>query len=300
MLSVCIPVYNVDVRELVGELLKQAEEIQLAIEVLVYDDGSSKETISINRSITKQPGVVYKELEENIGRAAIRNQMAREARFDNLLFIDSDSAINRDFLFNYKTILDQHLIVCGGRIHPQTLPGNEYSLRWTFGRNREDLNAATRSARKNIGFISNNFMVRKSFFDQLHFDEEITEYGHEDTMLGIEMDRQDIKIHHIDNPVIHIGLETNNVFLEKTRVSLKTLLFLYNKEHTDDRLFKHVKLLKYFRIVNSLKLSALLVLVFDKFEEKVIAKLICQTPNLFLFDFYKLGYFSRIYLKTNK
>ena len=40
MLSICIPVYNFDVTELVKALNSQAEELHVSYEILVIDDAS--------------------------------------------------------------------------------------------------------------------------------------------------------------------------------------------------------------------------------------------------------------------
>ncbi len=42
-------------------------------------------------------------------------------------------------------------------------------------------------------------------------------YGHEDTFIGIELERKNIHTRHINNPVLHNRLETANAFIKKIR-----------------------------------------------------------------------------------
>ena len=60
--------------------------------------------------------------------------------------------------------------------------------------------------------------------DKVKFDERITKYGHEDTLFGFELKKNNTQITHIDNPVINGNLETNEEFIEKTEEGLLNLL----------------------------------------------------------------------------
>ena len=91
MLSINIPVYNYTITELVSELVSQAADINKPFEIRVCDDGSSEEIKKKNREIKDWNNVIYTELEENSGRAAIRNKMGFESKFENLILIDADS-----------------------------------------------------------------------------------------------------------------------------------------------------------------------------------------------------------------
>ena len=72
-------------------------------EILVADDGSTDErTVEGNRIINTLPHCRYIERKENVGRAAIRNFLAREAKYTWLLLVDSDLHIDHpNFLLNY-------------------------------------------------------------------------------------------------------------------------------------------------------------------------------------------------------
>ncbi len=96
-LSILIPVYNWDIRELLTRLAVQAEALsgEELVEIVVIDDDSflkfrNKETAG---EITR---ITYRELTKNIGRAAIRNALLREASGKYVLFLDADMLPDRD------------------------------------------------------------------------------------------------------------------------------------------------------------------------------------------------------------
>ena len=84
MISVCIPVFNVDVRKLTESLMSQASDIPA--EIILIDDGSGEEFRQVNREL-QDAGIQYHELEENIGRARIRNRFTEYANYEQLLFL---------------------------------------------------------------------------------------------------------------------------------------------------------------------------------------------------------------------
>ena len=295
MLSVCIPLYNYDVTPLVKKLVEQSNLNSLPVEILVFDDGSTTAYKEHNRKIKKYSEVIYLELEKNLGSAAIRNKLASEAKYDRILFLDSDSDIHPAFIKNYIPFLaEDNMIVYGGRVHPELLPSNDKSLRWKVGKIKEDHNAARRSKVPNKSFMSNNFLVKKELFNSISFDETIERSGHEDTMYGIELELKGIKIIHIDNPVVHIGLESNDEFILKTKQRLETLKYLTHKYNDNHLLSKRITILKYFNLVESCKLISLLGVIY-KMTQTMLEKNLCsKNPSMWLYDIYKLGYYSKL------
>ncbi|MEN9742224.1 MAG: hypothetical protein RLZZ65_29, partial [Bacteroidota bacterium] len=90
-LSICIPIYQSDVRQLVYKLLEQIERIADAqIHIVLIDDASDENFRALN--LIKHPAVQFIALPQNIGRAKIRNAFLNYTQADYLLFIDGDSA----------------------------------------------------------------------------------------------------------------------------------------------------------------------------------------------------------------
>ena len=87
--SVCIPVFNSDVKKLVTALAEQIALNQLSAEIVVLDDASSIEIETQNRAALEGLSHTrYFSLPKNVGRSAIRNRFMDLATGDFLLFID--------------------------------------------------------------------------------------------------------------------------------------------------------------------------------------------------------------------
>ncbi len=67
MLSVCIPVYNVDVTKLVSDLHTQIQKLNESIEIVLIDDASDLEIKVKNRLLKEYCKII--ELETNVGRS---------------------------------------------------------------------------------------------------------------------------------------------------------------------------------------------------------------------------------------
>jgi hypothetical protein len=142
--------------------------------------------------------------------------------------------------------------------------------------------------------MSNNFLTHKSLFNTIKFDETIERSGHEDTMFGIELERKGIYIQHIDNPVIHIGLENNEEFITKTEQRLKTLKYLTQRHKNNNLLIERITILKYFYIIKTLKLTGLCSYVFNHTKHFLTKLLLAKDPSMVIYDLYKLGYYSNL------
>lgn len=290
MLSILIPTYNYDCSRLIRDLQAQAEQAGIDYEIIVADDASPiyiyKEK---NREINTLPHCRLIELGENIGRARIRNRLANEARHPWLLFMDCDAeVIDGHFIVNYISQL-QADVVCGGLCHADTLPSPEVSLRYTYEKRADKRRAACyREKEPYERFTPFNFVIRREIFQSIRFDERITEYGHEDTLFGIALKERAVSIQHIDNPLRHMGLESNDRFLEKTRKAL------YNLANMESTMQGHSSLLRLYSLLYRLNMANRVATWFDKHEQELTEQLTGTTPRLTNFFLYKLGYYCTI------
>lgn len=298
MLSINIPVFNFDVQELVLQIIKQAQVLDIAFEIRVYDDGSDAEWKNINRSISSHPNVVYIELEKNIGRSAIRNKMGEEAQFNYLLFIDADSEIVTDsYLKTYLTNTKSGRVLCGGTAYKTEPPEDSRKyLRWFYGINREAVPAEIRNNKKGFIITSNNFLIEKEIFNRTGFREDIRNYGHEDTLLGYDLFKNGIEIFHIDNPVEHTGLEDSSVFLNKTKAALENLYKItHNLLGNDAEFTGQVNFLNSYLKIRRYLPQLFLRCFYKSFHRIIEKNLLGKSPRLFLFDLYKVGYYSTLH-----
>ena len=289
-LSILIPTYNDLCFTLVGDLRQQAEEAGIDYEILVGDDGSiDAEVIEKNRKICKWPHCHYLIQIQNIGRAAIRNFLAKEAHHDWLLFIDSDMTIARvDYLSKYLA-MEGSEVVDGGVIiggDADTLKGN---LRYLYEKTSEQEHTAEkRQQHPYQDFHTANFLIRRDLMLAHPFDERFRHYGYEDVLFGKKLRAKGVKITHIDNPLGFSTFEENTQFILKTEEGLRTL----HQFQSDLRGYSRL-----LTLVEGIHLPIILSLIrcwhklFGKWERK---NLCGSHPSLRLFKLYKLGYYLKI------
>tara|TARA_Y100000389_G_scaffold163362_1_gene166594 strand:+ start:1422 stop:2309 length:888 start_codon:yes stop_codon:yes gene_type:complete len=290
LISICIPIYNFNVVDLIVTIINQGEGIKKPFEIICIDDGSNKETLKLNAKISLHKTVNYLTLKKNIGRSKIRNLFLENASYENLLFIDCDCSIqSENFLDKYFAQLN-NLVVYGGRRHHDNPPKNKNKkLRWLYGIKKEDQNFNYRVKNPYHCFRSNNFLIKKTILSKIRFNENIKTYGHEDTFLSIELKKNKIAIFQINNPVFHEGIEDSNIFLEKTKSAIKNLVLL-EKNIVDT---SSIKLIKSYNLINKLKLTWLIFPLSKTISKTLERQLLSSRPSLKIFDLYKLIYFLR-------
>tara|TARA_B100001287_G_scaffold172186_1_gene144970 strand:+ start:219 stop:1097 length:879 start_codon:yes stop_codon:yes gene_type:complete len=292
LLSICIPIYQYDIFDLVNELHLQCKTLNLKFEIICIDDNSDELYKLVNQKIKKIESVHYVELPKNIGRSKIRNLFIEKAKYSSLLFIDCDCSIPKKFIEKYLNNIEKD-IVYGGRKHSDFKPDDEkLFLRWKYGICNEDLYIDTRKNNPYLSFRSNNFLIKKNIFSQIHFDESITDYGHEDTMLAVELKKNKIEIFHIENAVTHEGLETNTEFLNQVRISIDNLSSLYKKKKIKAN---EVKLLGAYQLLNNFRLTNILSYLSKFFVTLCYKKLLKKEPKMIWLDLYKLFYLIKIH-----
>lgn len=283
MLSILIPTYNYDCTQLVRDLQKQAEKALTEYEIIVMDDTSAtcKET---NRDINSLPHCQYIELTENIGRSRIRNRLADMARYDFLLFMDCDAAVCKsDFISTYLSYCKtQSQVVIGGTAYDPHETNPAYSLRLTYGLKREG------NQNYDGCFTTFNFMIPHKIFNLVRFNEDIHGYGHEDTLFGICLTERKIPIIHINNPLVHKGLEENGIFLQKTETANANLLKLYRETKRPELPATSRLLNTYLNLPTFVRWC--LGATFRLLKPLITKQLCSKKPSLFLFDCYKLGH----------
>jgi len=293
MISVLIPTYNYTCYRLVCDLQRQLEASNIAYEVIVADDGSRDQvSVIANLKINELPNCRYLRQMKNIGRAAIRNLLIHESQGDWLLFMDSDALVmDENYIDRYVLAMNnsqQADIIVGGLRHPEVCPTPFCTLRYRYEK-EADLHrgASERNLHPFAQFSAFNVAFKRHVFDRCLFDETCVEYGYEDTLLGYELEDNGFNIAHIDNPIIHIGLEPNDVYLRKVRTSINTLKSLGDKMKGRTKLQQTALQLQKHHIAWGFRLA---FAIFSPFIRK---NLLSQNPDLRLFAIYKLGMYLR-------
>lgn len=287
-LSILIPTYKDDCSQLVHDLHQLAEREHVPAEILVGVDGSDDESLIAKLLELESPGVVRVLLNrENMGRARIRNFLADQAEGQQLLFVDADAAVPDDFsLATYMDAAEKAPVVCGGLRHPEVNPCPEATLRYKYERKADFLRSAADRNKEPYNRLSTfSLLVSKDTFLSIGFDPSCTDYGYEDTLFGAELERRGISILHIDNNLIHMGLEPNEVFLQKTETALTTL------HHLAPRLQSYSSLLVTASRLGKWHLTAIFKGIYKLFRPLLRRNLLSSRPSLTLFNIYKLGYY---------
>ncbi len=294
-ISVLIPVFNYSLQPLVSQLLEQAKKTSIPVEIICFDDASSNKKIQENNRVfcAKNPSVKYQEMLQNKGRAVVRNLLADAAQYEYILFIDVDSLLpSSHFLENYIQAIQTNTVVAGG-----TCYGNNYApseiLRYRYGKVREEIAPVIRQKNPYRSITLNNLFIPLSVFKSIRLDDAIATYGHEDTKFGYGLQALKIPVLHIQNPVEHTGLETSEVFLQKTQEGVRNFVAITQQGFGhDSKLYKTVRFLQKWRLVFLVKASL------GCFCSMFRKNLLSQQPSLFYFDLYKL-YFFLIYTEKN-
>ena len=298
VLSILIPTYEFDCSALVRGLVEQGRalreaESDFSFEVLVADDGSSSAPRAALAAALPAADVRLLLPPHNVGRAAIRNLLVSEARGDSLLFVDDDAALcTDDFLATYWQYRDAADVLCGSLRSPKKgsldESGRELRLRYerrAFSR----LTPAVRNRRPYDAFTAFNALFARRVFDKVGFDERCRRYGHEDTLLGLELERNGFSVKHIENPLIHTGIDTNAEFLQKTETALQTLAEVgepLQSRVATSRTYRRLRLLApLFRLTHKLLRAPLR------------RNLLGTHPTLTNFQLYKFLFFSELMKK---
>lgn len=229
------------------------------------------------------------ELRENHGRAKIRNLLAGNASNKFLLFIDADSKIpNKSYIRKYLAELKHGEVIYGGRSYQKNKPGAKKVLHWLYGSNRESLPAKKRNKAPYLNFLSNNFLIPSDVFAKHRFDPAHEGYGYEDTLFATRLMQASLTVRHIDNPLLHSGLENSDIFLKKTLNALDNLILMFREGNIlETRLIRAYHLLEKYRLTN----------VVYRYLEKRIKQyetnLLSASPSLRSFDLWKLYFFIK-------
>ena len=291
MLSILIPIYNYDCYDLVKELHRQALECNIDFEIIIIDDCSTKK-IENNKKLNTLTYTQFIELNHNIGRSKIRNLLADKARYPYLLFMDCDAEVyTKHYIAEYLKHCKPECCIVGGTAYDAKENNPQYSLRLKYGRLREGNQEYSKR------FTTFNFLIYKDLFNKVRFNESIIGYGHEDSLFGAQI-KKIADIQTIDNPLIHKGLDPNDIFIKKTETAISNLLKL-SKTDFGNELTAESTILQTYKKLKKIHLTKIIDIIFSISKSCIQKQISSKNPSLFLFDCYKIGYLCHISNKTN-
>ncbi|MFB9054885.1 glycosyltransferase family 2 protein [Formosa undariae] len=288
MLSVLIPIYNYNVVALVQNLHRQLTLANYVFEIICLDDASETAFISKNSQIESLEFTSFIKSTANNGRTKTRQLLCESSKYDWLLFLDADTIpASSTFISEYITAINpENEAVFGGFSYHKSKPSSHYILRWEYGKTKEEVDASIRNTNPYKIIISGNFLIKKSIFKTLNSLIQHKVYGL-DNYFGALLKNNKIKVLHINNPVFHLGLEKNEVYLNKLKSAVCTLLLLVKqdkmKTHNND-------LLSLFMFLKKNRLNFILSKFYNAFNKQMEHNLCGKTPSINLLQFYRISY----------
>ena len=291
-LSVLIPCYNSLCHDEVKSVWQQLTEYNLHAsnkvewEIIVVEDGSTDETtLKENAKIALLENVRYIPRKENVGRAAVRNLLAHEAKYEWLLYIDSDVCVEHNTFIKKYIESSDNIVVGGVRIFGNAMKLS-YNLRYLYEKKASGKHTRTeRQKHEHREFRTTNFLIARDIIFECPFDESFKSYGYEDVLFGKTLHDKGYPVKHISNPVTIIDYEDNATFVNKTEESLRTL------HQFKDQLKDYSTLLKYATWTRMSCLSPLLMIAYKIFGKTIRKNLAGNNPRLSWFNIYKLLYY---------
>jgi glycosyltransferase involved in cell wall biosynthesis len=224
---------------------------------------------------------------ENLGRTATRDLLAKKARYNTLLFLDADVLpAQSDFIKKYLSAIGKSKVVFGGVQYKKQKPEQAMLLRWVYGKEREAKLAQERQ-RNPYYIISQNLMIDKDVFLAVNAP-EIKRYGW-DNVFSFQLYRQGITVHHIDNAVIHLGLEPCDSYLSKVQQAMSTLVWAEKNDMISEN-FTSIQ--KFYNSLKTFGLAGLLRISLTLWLPIMRAQLASKFPSVRVLDLYKFYYFS--------
>lgn len=299
------------------------DTISLGFEIIFADDGSADATARQRNAIIAQlPYCQYIERPKNVGRSAIRNFLAHTAHYSHLIFLDGDVAIKRgNFVQTYLAHRNDADVIIGTLLFSrmQVACDTAEDIIGHTKRAKEETKKTTepmlyddnlkyryeqqflakhpvkkRMQQPYASFRTTNFMVRRDLLLAYPFDETFHEYGYEDTLFGKQLKEHGATLIHLDNAATIADYEDNATFVAKTEESLRTLAAHAHQLQGYSTLLHTANKLK------CLHLQPLIAFVFKLFKGLLHKNLCSNSPSVFLFNVYKLGYYVNLTRSINQ
>ncbi|HRZ31757.1 MAG TPA: glycosyltransferase family A protein [Flavobacterium sp.] len=287
MLSILIPTYNYAILALVKNVHQQCLEAQIPFEIICLDDQSDNDYQIENLNISTLPNCIYNVNQTNVGRTRTRQRLAEQAKYDWLLFLDADVIpVTSAFIQHYIDAIQPNTVIFGGYQYEKESTDATKILRFRYGKEREEKYASERNKNPYTYVFSGNMLVPKSIFLNFNYQANEKNYGM-DIYFGYQLYQQHISVLHLDNPILHLGLETNEVYFQKALQGVESRKKYLLHEKGVDQMNPLVQAYAKLKKLGLTKLVAVGFKIVAPFLKKNI---LSTNPKLVYFDIYRLGY----------
>ena len=189
-ISIVIIGYNTE--SYLSETLKAIEKLhvhQEYIEVIYVDDGSTDNSCDIFNKTTLNFRKKMFRLKENSGRVAARSKGVELAKYDWILFLNSNIVVNQDLIIEYtKSMSNCDALVYMGSLKYQSKDSTfcNYLNHPRRGIN----NYKNHSLVDYTNVLFSNCLVRRSVFDSINFNINLRFYGGEELDWAFRMNKE--------------------------------------------------------------------------------------------------------------
>jgi glycosyltransferase involved in cell wall biosynthesis len=219
-LSVLAPVYRWDATALIKGLAQAPSPAAAAVELILLDDGSDDPDLSAALATALSDAPFPARLltwRTNRGRSASRNRLIEAAHAPYVLFLDADMApADPDFLPRWLALIEAEAPAAafGGFTVPPVADADPTALHQIMSVRSDCRSARERAVDPAQFTASSNLLVRKSLLPLAPFDEGFRGWGWEDVDWALRVQALG-PIRHLDNPALHLGLDTVDTLLRK-------------------------------------------------------------------------------------
>jgi hypothetical protein len=231
VLSIASPYFRDDPTAWLSALSRDPRASE--VEIVLVDDGTGDAGLDskVRAAIDAWPGsATLVRFHVNQGRASARNRAIQAARGQYILFIDADMLPgDHAFLGRYFDLIEKRAsaIIFGGFTAGHANVDHDTLLNYSLASRSDCKLAHERAVRGAVAVASNNLLVRRDVFAHIPFDDSFKGWGWEDTEWAMRAVFSGYGLTHIDNPAIHVGLDSTNAMLRKYKeagVNLRRLL----------------------------------------------------------------------------
>lgn len=295
--SILIPVFNYDVRALIENLLFQLKGIDCSYEIVLSDDNSNSYFRNTNNEYIKNLNndrVKLIQQSSNIGNGVNRNCLIKNASYEWLLFLDADvfpvfSTFISVYIAEMRSTLKE---IISGNIVYELHSESKHLLRWKYGVKKEQISFKERKKRSIISLRGANFAIKKDLAVKNNFLHLIEDYGFVDTRFFLQFKQYQVSV--VENPVYHLGIESNEVYFEKMKKSIRNALFMFHENN--EVVVASISIISNYKKVRLLK--NILGLLYEISNKKLKKNIVSSAPSIFVFQMYKLLYIA--YLDSSK